>query len=334
MLLTANIFQPLIDVFETVLKFFHNSVGVPWGWSIVLLTVAVRAVLIPLTVKQFGSMARMQQLQPELKAIQAKYKEDKQRQQQEMMKFYKENNVNPLGSCLPLVAQLPVFISLFYMLRQSLRVDICPAVQRAHDHGVLSSAHTVPCGAGHGANFLFISDLTNKAAGATLIVLIVLYVGTQLASSLMMSSATMERTQRQIMLVMPLFFVIFIINFPSGVIVYWITTNTWTMAQQYVIRRRIGPRTAPVPALAGAGTSVVPPQGAPGKGSSDAEPPPQSSGNGSGSGSGPGSGLGGLGGLIRSRMKGSEDKAAVVTRAAGPPPRPPRKKKKRSGRRR
>ena len=131
MLVTANIFQPLIDVFETVLKFFHNNVGVSWGFSIVLLTVCVRAVLIPLTVKQFGSMARMQQLQPEMKAIQAKYKEDKQRQQQEMMKFYKENNVNPLGSCLPLVAQLPVFISLFYMLRQSLRVDICPKIQKA-----------------------------------------------------------------------------------------------------------------------------------------------------------------------------------------------------------
>ncbi len=128
---TANIFQPLIDVFETVLKFFHNTVGVPWGWSIVLLTVAVRACLIPLTVKQFGSMQRLQQLQPEMKAIQAKYKEDKQRQQQEMMKFYKENKVNPLGSCLPLAAQLPVFISLFYMLRQSLRVDICPAIERA-----------------------------------------------------------------------------------------------------------------------------------------------------------------------------------------------------------
>jgi YidC/Oxa1 family membrane protein insertase len=333
MLVTANIFQPLIDVFESVLKFFHNSVGVPWGFSIVLLTVAVRAVLIPLTVKQFGSMARMQQLQPELKAIQAKYKEDKQRQQQEMMKFYKENNVNPLGSCLPLVAQLPVFISLFYMLRQSLRVDICPAVQRAHNHGVLSTAHTVPCGSGHGAGFLFISDLTNKAAGATLIVLIVLYVGTQLASSLMMSSATMDPTQRKIMLVMPLFFVIFIINFPSGVIVYWITTNTWTMAQQYVIRRRIGPRIAPAAAsVGGVGTSVVPARGVgdrgggPGKGGSNGEAPSQGSGN--------GAAAGGLGAMIRSRMKGNDEKAAVATRAPAPPPRPPRKKKKRSGRRR
>src|SRR5437660_6729203 len=117
----AYIFQPLIDVFEAVLKFIHNDIGASWGWSIVLLTVSVRALLIPLTFKQFKSMQKLQLLAPELKQIQAKYKEDKQRQQQEVMKFYKENEVNPFASCLPLVAQLPVFIGLFYMLRQSLR---------------------------------------------------------------------------------------------------------------------------------------------------------------------------------------------------------------------
>ena len=110
MLVAANIFQPLIDVFESVLKFFHNSVGVGWGVSIVLLTILIRALLVPLTLKQFKSMQSLQRLQPELKALQAKYKDDKQRQQQELMKFYKENKVNPLGSCLPLVAQLPVFV--------------------------------------------------------------------------------------------------------------------------------------------------------------------------------------------------------------------------------
>src|SRR4030088_1922329 len=149
MLLAANIFQPLIDVFETVLKFFHNNIGVGWGLSIVLLTVLIRALLLPLTLKQFHSMQALQRLQPELKALQAKYKDDKQRQQQELMKFYKENKVNPLGSCLPLVAQLPVFISLFYMLRSNLRTDICPKVQLSyqavHGHGA-----TTPCGAGHG----------------------------------------------------------------------------------------------------------------------------------------------------------------------------------------
>ena len=231
-LIPANIFQPLIDVFQSVLVFFHNSLGVV-GWSIVLLTVTIRALMIPLTVKQFHSMRQLQAHQPELKAIQAKYKDDKQRQQQEMMKFYKENNVNPLGSCLPMVAQLPVFISLFYMLRANLRVDICPLVQPHHlAKGVSvidASAPTVACGPHNGASFLFISDLTNNATGVTLIILLLLYVGSQLASSLVMQSPTMDKTQRQIMLFMPLIFVFIVIKFPAGVLVYWITTNTWTI---------------------------------------------------------------------------------------------------------
>jgi YidC/Oxa1 family membrane protein insertase len=318
MLLTANIFQPLIDVFEAVLKFFHNSVGVGWGLSIVLLTVLVRAILIPLTVKQFHSMRKLQVLGPELKAIQAKYKEDKQRQQQEVMKFYKENEVNPFASCLPLVAQLPVFIGLFYMLRTSLRHDICPKLNPLH------AAHTVACGPHGGAGFLFVPDLTNKATGAVLIVLLVLYVGTQLASSLMMSTPTMDSTQRRIMLLMPLFFVVFVISFPAGLIVYWITTNSWTMLQQYVIRRRLGP-IVPVTPSAGGGDD--------GGGSS----------GGGGAGTTPnGSGSGGLTGMLRGRLRsGEDDEPAGVGSGSGnrarrgsPPPPPPRKKKKRSGRRR
>jgi YidC/Oxa1 family membrane protein insertase len=318
LLVTANIFQPLIDVFEAVLKFFHNSVGIPWGWSIVLLTICVRAILVPLTVRQIRSMARMQALAPEMKAIQAKYKEDKQRQQQEMMKFYKENNVNPLSSCLPLAAQLPVFISLYYMLRQSLRVDICPAFQRAQNHGILSSAHTVACGSHGQSGFLFIGDITNKATGATLVVLIILYVGTQLGSSLMMSGAMTDRTQRQIMLFMPLLFVIFVIRFPAGVLVYWVTTNLWTISQQYVVKRRIGPVRPATP-------GGSPPAG----GGSGGGGPPKSGPNGSG-----GSG-GGLAGLIRKPKEPEAAKQPVATGARGAaPPKPPRKKKKRSGRRR
>jgi YidC/Oxa1 family membrane protein insertase len=332
MLLTANIFQPLIDVFESVLKFFHNSVGVPWGFSIVLLTIAVRACLVPLTVRQIRSMARMQQLQPEMKEIQKKYKEDKQRQQQEMMKFYKENNVNPLGSCLPMVAQLPVFISLYYMLRQSLRTDICPGVQKAfqehyalahHVTAAAASAQTTQCGAGHGATFLFISDLTNKASGATLVVLIVLYVGSQLGSSLMMSAATMDKTQRQIMLFMPLIFVLFVIRFPAGVLVYWITTNVWTVGQQYIVKRRLGPlRAAPAGAggSAAAASGPAPPKPGGGNGGRPRKPEPN------------GSGGGGLAALIRKPK--AEEKQPVATLPRGAPPKPPRKKKKRSGRRR
>ena len=334
MFLIANIFQPLIDVFEAVIK-FYNGIGVPWGWSIVLLTITVRALMVPLTVKQIGSMARMQALQPQLKEIQKKYKDDKQRQQQEMMKFYKENNVNPLGSCLPMVAQLPVFISLYYMLRQSLRVDICPAYQRFHNHGVLSTAHTVACGSHGQSNFLFIGDITSQATGVTLVILILLYVGSQLGSTLMMQSAAMDKTQRQIMLFMPLIFVLFVIRFPAGVLVYWITTNLWTVTQQYVVKRRIGPIQAVTPsadvAVEGSGGSsraraAGRPATKPAGASSAAEA------NGAESG--------GLGGLIR-RARGEAEPAASGngSGAAGAkgnavPPRSPRKKKKRSGRRR
>src|SRR5579875_104256 len=131
--------------------------------------------MTPLFVKQFHSMQRLQRLQPQMKAIQQKYKEDKQRQQQEMMKFYKENNVNPFSSCLPLALQLPVFISLFYMLRQDLRKDICPGVQQlALAKHVVKQGQTVACSHfAHihvpAAKFLFVGDLTNSAHGLTLV---------------------------------------------------------------------------------------------------------------------------------------------------------------------
>jgi YidC/Oxa1 family membrane protein insertase len=325
----ANIFQPLIDVFQSVLIFFHNHVGVSWGFSIVLLTICIRAIMIPLTLKQFKSMRALQTLQPEMKALQNKYKDDKQRQQQELMKFYKENKVNPLGSCLPLVAQLPVFISLFYMLRKSLRGDICPGIQQAYK-AVHGAAATTPCGPHGGAGFLFIPDLTNKASGSVLVVLILLYVGTQLASSLMMSAPTMDPTQRKIMLFMPLVFVFFVINFPAGVLVYWITTNTWTIGQQYVVKRRLGPVRVPtveVPASSNGGGGSG---GSRGSGAKQDAGASSSAANGA-----PPSG--GIGALIRSKVKPDKEAAAVAVAAqkpAGPPPRPPRKKKKRSGRRR
>ena len=127
----GNILQPLIDFFEGILKFFHDTVGLGWGTSIVALTVLVRAILLPVTYKSSKSMIRLQQLAPEMKALQTKYKQDPQRLQQETMKFYKENSVNPFASCLPMIAQLPVFLALFYMLQADLRRDICPEHQPA-----------------------------------------------------------------------------------------------------------------------------------------------------------------------------------------------------------
>ncbi len=149
-----------------------------------------------------------------------------------------------------------------------------------------------------------------------------LYVGTQLASSLMMQAPTMDQTQRRMMLMLPLFFVIFIISFPAGLILYWITTNTWTMAQQWAIRRRIGP-VLPV-------TPAAPASSCGGR----ARRPAAADANGHGPG-----GSGGLSGLLRGKLRPEEKQPAAVgsstrTRRETRPPPPPRKKKKRSGRRR
>jgi YidC/Oxa1 family membrane protein insertase len=246
-LISANVLQPLVNVFKAVLEFFHNDVGASWGLSIILLTICVRALLLPLAVKQFRSMQALQRIAPELKKLQEKHKDDKQRLQQETMKFYSEHKVNPFASCLPLVAQLPVFLSLFYMLRKDLRLEICAQAAK-------------PCGeVGHPEKFWFIHDITGKATGGVLITLIILYVGSQLVSSLLMMTATADKNQRMIMLVLPFVFVPFILRFPSGLIMYWITTNIWTIGQQQFLRRVIGrnaptgPLVAPAPGSSGGG---------------------------------------------------------------------------------
>jgi YidC/Oxa1 family membrane protein insertase len=226
-----------------------------------------------------------------------------------MMKFYKENNVNPLASCLPLLLQLPVLVSLFYMLRLDLKKHICLA--QMHMHGFFTDsqiqAHSCNSVAPHSAKFLFIPDLTSKATGLVLVVLIVLYIGSQLLASLLMT-VTSDRNQRLLALGLPFVFTIFIINFPAGLLVYWITTNVWTVGQQYLVKKRVGtPPQVSVgkvePAGARALSSSNGDKGAPGRGEKAVA------------------------------TAGAEGDGAQGTRAT-PPPRPPRKRKKRSGRRR
>src|ERR671933_1155903 len=254
----ANVLQPLIDVFESILRFFAETIGLSWGLSIIALTIVVRAALVPLTLKQFKSMQALQRLSPEIKALQEKYKDDKQRQQQEMMKFYQENKVNPFSSCLPLVLQMPVFISLFYMLRKDLRHDICPGINPPQ------VTNPKPCGASDASQFFFIHDITAPAHGGVLITLIVLYVGSQLFSSIFMST-TADRNQRLIMMGLPFFFVPFVIRFPAGLLVYWITTNLWTVGQGLVIRR-FSPHPVPAEPSGDGGTTRGSPGGLGGPG--------------------------------------------------------------------
>ena len=190
---SANILQPIIDVFDAVLVFFHDTVGLQWGMSIIALTVVVRALLIPLTLKQFKSMQSLQQLAPEIKQLQEKYKDDKQRLNQEMMRFYQENKVNPFGSCLPLVAAAPGLLLAVLHAPQGPAARHLRADRR-------SRAAREPCGQGDRARrFLFIPDITDKATGAVLVVLLVLYIGSQLLSSVLMS-VTADRNQRMLMI--------------------------------------------------------------------------------------------------------------------------------------
>jgi YidC/Oxa1 family membrane protein insertase len=305
MLLAFWILDPIYGAMGRVLAFFYSVVA-SYGVAIALLTVTVRIFLIPLTTKQVKSQQAMQRIQPELKRLQAKYKNDRQKLNEEMMKFYKENKVNPLASCLPLAAQLPVFLSLFYMLRKDLRHDICPDINPP------DIPNPQPCGEGGEAAFFFIPDLTNNATGAVLVALIVMYVGSQLASTLLMSTTT-DKTQRMIFLALPFFFVIFVINFPAGLLVYWITTNLWTIVQQMIVRKRLGPMRPP-------GSEPAPGLGELLKQARGQTAPAQPE--------------------ERSRAKDRELVAPAggapkpKARPTAPPPAPPRKKKKRSGRRR
>lgn len=304
----ANILQPLIDALEQVLLFFHDTLGIAsWGFSIILLTLTVRLLLLPLTLKQVKSMQRLQLLAPELRRIQAKYRNDKQRQQQEMMRFYQENRVNPLASCFPLLFQLPFFIGLYYMLRTDLRADICGQTAKACADATVAQFKSV--GAVPGSeSFLFIPDLTGRATGAVLVVLIVLYVSTQIASGLL-STASMDRNQRMIMLALPIVFVAFIINFPAGLMVYWITTNCWTIVQQLIVRKTVGLPQRPAVAGAPAGAAALTRSGAkvtrPKAGKVSAK-----------DGASP-----------------AAEKDSAARKAGGPPP-SARRKKKRTGRRR
>jgi YidC/Oxa1 family membrane protein insertase len=231
MLVFAGILQPLVDAADAILTFFHDQVGIGWGPSIVAMTVTVRLAILPLTIKGIKSMNALRALQPQMKEIQEKYKADKQRQQQEMMKFYRENKVNPLGSCLPLVLQIPVFLALYQLLRG--------------DEFKAELAASPPEG------WLFITNLAEPETGAALAVLIILYVGSQLGASLVMMSTVTDRTQQMIFLLLPFALVPVIINFPAGLLVYWITTNFWTFGQQVVVRK-----IAPPPQLAAAAVTA------------------------------------------------------------------------------
>jgi YidC/Oxa1 family membrane protein insertase len=338
MLVIANIVQPLIDVNEAILRFWHDTVGFSWGASIIGLTIVIRMLILPLTFKQVRSMQALQRLQPEMKKIQQRYKDDKQRQQQAMMEFYREHQVNPLGSCLPLILQFPFFIGLYQTLRSpGFKAEV-----------------------GDQGQFFFIPNITKPLTGHTteLVVMMVLYVGTQLASSYVSSFNVQDKNQKRLLFIFPFIFVPIVINFEAGLLVYWITTNLWTIGQQLFVRKFLPP---PEPRVIAAGSGEPPPpkglfgrltaaaaagNGADGAGAAKAgDKVGAKSGAGGGrskavasgggaksrGGGGTKTATGSSGGSSKARGSGNGGDAAGPGKA---PPPSPRKKKKRSGRRR
>ena len=203
-----RIFAPLTGLLGQGLEFFY-SLGAPWWLSIAILTVIVRSILFPLTVRQVKSMRAMQDLKPEMDKIRAKYKDNRQRQQEEIMKLYQERQVNPFGSCLPLLIQMPIFIAMFYVIRGF-----------GETHESFTSG-----------GVLWFKDLSVQDP---YYLLPVLSAVTMLAAS-EITSKHIDPQQRWMMRILPVVFTVFLLNFPAGLFMYWITSNLVTLVQNYLI---------------------------------------------------------------------------------------------------
>ncbi|MDF3141991.1 MULTISPECIES: membrane protein insertase YidC [unclassified Streptomyces] len=244
----------VIVQFHTVYgALFGEDTGWAWGLSIVSLVILIRICLIPLFVKQIKATRAMQTLQPEMKKIQERYKNDKQRQSEEMMKLYKETGTNPLSSCLPILAQSPFFFALYHVLNSIANNDtigvinqsLLESAQKAHIFGAPLAAKFTDSS----------SDVAALDASLTTVrivtaVMIVLMSASQFYTQRQLMTKNVDTTvktpfmqqQKMLMYVFPIMFAVFGINFPVGVLVYWLTTNVWTMGQQmYVIRNNPTP---------------------------------------------------------------------------------------------
>lgn len=225
-MIVAGPLSPIENVLTEVLTWLHDTGGLSWAWSIVALTVLVRVVLVPLTIKQIHSMQSLQMHAPEMKAIQQRYKSDRQRQSEELMKFYRENKINPYASCLPIVLQIPIFIALFFVLRD-FESEIFPNFPEST------------------LDWLHLVDITQNTGVGWGPILLVVYVASQLTSTWLMSTQMQSNAQRYMLMALPIFFIPFIIRFPTGLMIYWLTTNLWTTGQGLVTRRLMPKPTLP-----------------------------------------------------------------------------------------
>ena len=252
------ILNPLYNLVSGIIVLFHNLLsplfgkdsGVTWSLSIMGLVVIIRIVLIPLFVKQIKSQRALTALQPHMKEIQKKYKDDRQKQSEEMMKLYKEHKTNPLASCFPILAQAPIFFALFTVLNGiAAKTDagVSAPIARGFLKGeyLASAAQAEFFGAKISQTFLGSDDIKVKLVTVFLIFLMSATTFTTQRQLMtkgmpkMDSSNNMMLQQQKIMLYLfPLIFAISGVNFPVGVLIYWSTTNFWTWGQQYYVIKR------------------------------------------------------------------------------------------------
>jgi YidC/Oxa1 family membrane protein insertase len=222
--------QPFVDLADAIINFFEGTVGLSWGLAIIGLTFAVRLLTLPLSITGIRSMRRMQLVAPQLKEVQERYKDDRERQQREMLALYRENGVNPLASCFPFLLQIPFFIAIYELLRS----DAFRAEVEA---------------SGASESFLFINSILEKPEGAETVILIVLFIATTMLTFLYTTATTQTATgaQRYIFLALPILFAPFIATQPAGLGLYWIATNVWSLGQQVVVQRVMPAPTPPTP---------------------------------------------------------------------------------------
>lgn len=231
-----NLFSPVVNILGSVLLFFHQTVGAPWWLSIAMLTVVVRVLLFPLTVKQVKSMRAVQDLKPDMDRVRAQYQNNAQKQREEMTKLYQERGVNPLGGCLPILVQMPIFIGIFYVIRlfggTPGRTE--PKYPSFVDGGIL-----------------WFQDLSH--ADPTYILPIISAVTMLGATEITLKNV--DPQQRWLMRLLPVGFTVFLLSFPAGLFVYWITSNLVTLVQNYVIYNH-GPGKRPAPDAKGQGNTA------------------------------------------------------------------------------
>ena len=231
----------VIITFHDLLSFTNNE-DLQWSIGIISLVILIRIILIPLFVKQIKSQRALTALQPHMKAIQKKYKDDRQKQSEEMMKLYKEHKTNPLASCFPILAQAPIFFALFTVLN---------GISQNRAHGLLKGEYLVSAqnasffGAPLSGTFLGSSDSGTKLIAILLIIFMSATTFTTQRQLMvkgmpkMDSSNNMMLQQQKIMLYLfPVIFAVTGVNFPIGVLIYWSTTNLWTWGQQYYVIKR------------------------------------------------------------------------------------------------